>query len=435
MANGLRVLDALSATGLRAFRYSQEIDGIGQVWANDLDPAAVEAIESNKALNAAGADRVKASLGDATMLMYQRRGPGDEERFEVVDLDPYGSPAIFLDGAVQCVGEGGLLCVTATDLAVLCGNHSEVCWSQYGAMSLRNSHSFHEFAIRAVLASVESAANRYKRHIVPVISFQADFYLRVFVRVYTSPAQVKMSPSKLAYVWQCHGCGTSTLQRVGKVYAKGSSQRFSPGTGPTVPQACEHCGRSHNMGGPIWAEPTFDPSWVQDALTHLEDGSFGSKPRLEGMLELINGELPDVPLYYDLSMMCNTVHCEAPPIKKIRSALINAGYRVSQAHTKPMAIKTDAPSSVVWDVLRCHVKEVPLGKPVKENSPAATILAQEPKFQADFTIRDGSLSGKRATGLAGFVAPPESHWGPKARAQGKKRTRSDGEASDEEEEQ
>ena len=45
---------------------------------------------------------------------------------QVVDLDPYGSPAMFLDAAVQCVTDGGLLCVTATDLAVLCGNHSEV---------------------------------------------------------------------------------------------------------------------------------------------------------------------------------------------------------------------------------------------------------------------------------------------------------------------
>ena len=51
---GLRVLDALSATGLRAFRYSQEIEGIGTVHANDLDPAAVEAIENNKKLNPDG---------------------------------------------------------------------------------------------------------------------------------------------------------------------------------------------------------------------------------------------------------------------------------------------------------------------------------------------------------------------------------------------
>ena len=52
------------------------------------------------------------SHSDATMVMYESRKP--ESRFDVVDLDPYGSPNIFLDGAVQSVAEGGLLCVTAT---------------------------------------------------------------------------------------------------------------------------------------------------------------------------------------------------------------------------------------------------------------------------------------------------------------------------------
>ena len=37
--------------------------------------------------------------------------------YDVVDLDPYGSPSHFLDSAVQSVAEGGLLMVTATDMA------------------------------------------------------------------------------------------------------------------------------------------------------------------------------------------------------------------------------------------------------------------------------------------------------------------------------
>ncbi len=44
-----------------------------------------------------------------------------EDRFDVVDLDPYGAPVTFLDGAVQSVADGGLLLVTCTDMAVLCG--------------------------------------------------------------------------------------------------------------------------------------------------------------------------------------------------------------------------------------------------------------------------------------------------------------------------
>jgi len=62
-------------------------------------------------------------LGDASLVCYTHRE--EKDRFDVLDLDPYGAPTPFLDGAVQAVSEGGLLCVTATDMAVLCGKNSE----------------------------------------------------------------------------------------------------------------------------------------------------------------------------------------------------------------------------------------------------------------------------------------------------------------------
>ena len=32
---------------------------------------------------------------------------GIDKRFHAIDLDPYGSPAVFLDSAVQTVEDGG----------------------------------------------------------------------------------------------------------------------------------------------------------------------------------------------------------------------------------------------------------------------------------------------------------------------------------------
>lgn len=37
--------------------------------------------------------------------------------YDAVDIDPYGSPSHLLDSAVQACSEGGLLLVTATDMA------------------------------------------------------------------------------------------------------------------------------------------------------------------------------------------------------------------------------------------------------------------------------------------------------------------------------
>ena len=48
---------------------------------------------------------------DANDIMYGHKAT---DRFDVVDLDPFGSSAIFLDSAVQAISDGGLLCVTCT---------------------------------------------------------------------------------------------------------------------------------------------------------------------------------------------------------------------------------------------------------------------------------------------------------------------------------
>ena len=107
---------------MRSVRYATEISGVKEIVANDISKRAVARMEKNFQFNNVS-DIVKASHSDASLLMYNSRlsysNRGNETRFDVVDLDPYGSPTAFLDGAVQAVAEGGLLCVTCTDLAVL----------------------------------------------------------------------------------------------------------------------------------------------------------------------------------------------------------------------------------------------------------------------------------------------------------------------------
>jgi tRNA (guanine26-N2/guanine27-N2)-dimethyltransferase len=59
--------------------------------------------------------------------MYNHRAEGS--RVDVVDLDPYGTAAPFIDAAVQSVNDSGLLCVTCTDLSVLATtNYPEKWW-------------------------------------------------------------------------------------------------------------------------------------------------------------------------------------------------------------------------------------------------------------------------------------------------------------------
>lgn len=130
----ITVLEALSASGLRALRYWKEVRGLTHIVANDLSEAAVATIRRNISLNGVSEADVEAHHGDATLYMHELRSKS--KRFTVVDLDPYGSAAPFLDAAVQAVEEGGLLMVTCTDMAVLSGNHHDACWAKYGVMPI-----------------------------------------------------------------------------------------------------------------------------------------------------------------------------------------------------------------------------------------------------------------------------------------------------------
>ena len=51
LKDGARILEALSATGIRAIRYAKEIDGIEYVIANDMDKNAVDEIRRNVSRN------------------------------------------------------------------------------------------------------------------------------------------------------------------------------------------------------------------------------------------------------------------------------------------------------------------------------------------------------------------------------------------------
>ncbi|XP_056442114.1 tRNA (guanine(26)-N(2))-dimethyltransferase [Gadus chalcogrammus] len=413
--DGLRVLEGLSASGLRSVRFALEVPGLRSITANDFSFKAAALISRNARYN--GVEHlVQTSCRDASMLMYEMRGK--KQSYDVIDIDPYGSPASFLDAAVQAVSEGGLLCVTCTDMAVMAGNNSETCYSKYGSMSLKARYC-HEMALRIILHSVDQRAAVYQRYIRPLISISVDFYIRVFMQVHTGQAVVKNSASKQALVYNCVGCGSFHLQRMGKKTPNGKHMKFSAATGPPVGTHCEHCGQRHQLGGPIWAEPLHDVSFVQKVLSAVSSNPsrFGTAKRIEGMLSMVTEELEDVPLYYTVDQLSSIVHCNTPPLLQFRSALLHAKHRVSLSHACKNAIKTDAPPSVIWDIMRSWEKANPVKREkLSETSPAFKILSKEPSLEACFTVREDANPQSRKQHLTRFQENPQAFWGPKARA-------------------
>lgn len=426
LAASFTILDALSATGLRALRYAAEIPSVSKVVANDLSASAIDSMKTNIDYNELQ-DRIQPNQGDARVYMY---GLGAAQKFDVIDLDPYGTAASFMDAALQGVKDGGLLCVTCTDAGVWASvGYAEKSFSLYGGIPIKGSHS-HEGGLRLILNALATAGARYGLSVEPLLSLSIDFYARVFVRVTRSPAHVKFNAGNTMLVYNCDsGCGAWTTQPLGSSRQKLNRQgqplyHYSLAQGPTAGPHCEHCGFKTHVAGPMWAGPLHNPHFIQKILRilpTLDRDIYHTVPRIEGMLttaleedldltpsatdagdqtqsstedqdattttqDSYPGIIPRMdmtvrephPFYFNLSGLSRVLHCVTVPLDEFRGALHHLGYRSTRSHTKPNSIRTDAPWSVIWEVMREWVRQ---HSPIKEESlkigtPGAALMAK-----------------------------------------------------------
>ncbi|KAF8850665.1 N2,N2-dimethylguanosine tRNA methyltransferase [Acephala macrosclerotiorum] len=476
------ILDALSATGLRALRYAQEIPFTTSITANDLLKEATKTIELNVKHNKLEG-KITAVTGNALSHMYSLVGEdakdGKSKKYDVIDLDPYGTAAPFLDAAIQAVrDDGGLLCVTCTDAGVWASNgYPEKAYSLYGGVPMKGQMS-HEAGLRLILHSIATTAARHGVAIEPLLSLSIDFYARVFVRVYKSPADVKYLAGKTMMVYNCDtGCGAWTTQMV----ARNKVSENKNGTpqwkhvfsqGPTVSNSCRHCGFKTHIAGPMWAGPIHSPEFIKkilDGLPSVSKDTYHTTARIEGMLTLALEEvLPDLeadtsptapsktkkdfdpaaidpaPLLFIPSALSKVIHCITPVENSFRGALRYLGYRVTRSHTKPGSIKTDAPWEVIWEIMREWVKQKEPIKDgaVREGTAGWAIMGlgkkpsqngQTKELNRDIAEAESSTEGKKievvfdeqlgaekdTKKLVRYQLNPRENWGPMARARGK----------------
>ena len=111
--------DSFSGIGARGLRVAVEVPEIEEVYMNDINPLAIvlsrKAAELNTVIR-----KCNFSVNEVCKFLITHP-TRDEQRFGVVDLDPFGSPAQYVDCLLRSVLDSGLISVTATDTAVLCG--------------------------------------------------------------------------------------------------------------------------------------------------------------------------------------------------------------------------------------------------------------------------------------------------------------------------
>ncbi|MDD1666094.1 MAG: tRNA (guanine(10)-N(2))-dimethyltransferase [Methanomicrobiales archaeon] len=307
-------LDAMGATGARGIRVASECGIPATI--NDRDPLAVELIRRNAAHAGVPAEVTQC---DVNVLLSSRR-------FDAVDLDPFGTPAPFVDSAARSAK--GYLFVTATDTAPLCGAHARAGARRYFAHPVNNEYHG-ETGLRTLLGFVVRELVKYDRGLEPLLCFSREHAVRLHLRVRQGARAADETLGRMGFILQCDRCFRRE-ERAGIVPPCGECP----------------CGGRFIPIGPLWLGEINDPGTLSAMLARLPSVPLAEGDRLFRLLSLLQEEIP-TSSHYDYHRMAKTLRCSPPPIELVLRRIRDAGYRVSRAHYSGTAVKTDAPVEMI----------------------------------------------------------------------------------------
>jgi tRNA (guanine26-N2/guanine27-N2)-dimethyltransferase len=283
----LRFLDGLAASGIRGMRLANELLGDFNVTINDWNQDAYVLIKKN--LEHCKIENISVTNRNLNVLL-------SENKYDYIDIDPFGSPVFFIDSAVRSLYNDGVLACTATDTATLCGVYPKVCLRRYGARSF-HSPVMHEIGLRILVGFICREAGRYDKGIEPLVCYSTDHYCRVYVRVRNGTGYANESVANLSVI-------------------KSDELVFSNIRKIDI--------------GPLWAGRLQNKNVIKELRTILFEKQVNTKHMLWKLLDLLEEEA-DAPCFFYTT---------------------NKGYDVFRTHFSPTGFKTDAPRDEIEAIFK-----------------------------------------------------------------------------------
>ncbi|MEA3229542.1 MAG: tRNA (guanine(10)-N(2))-dimethyltransferase [archaeon] len=304
--------DALSSSGIRALRIAKECRNIEKVIINDMNPTAVKTAETTAKNN--NIKNAEFSTEDANIFLSKNKN-----RFDYIDIDPFGSPVYYLDSCARAASGKSLMGITATDTAPLSGTYPKTCIRRYGSVPLREDIK-HEVAIRILIASIVRAFSRHDKSFVPIISYSKIHYLRVLGISTSNTGLAGKSAQAIGYVLYCKKCG---------------NRRFSK-----KPEniRCDICSSEFSTAGPLWTGPINSTLFLEKMIRNNNIKS----AELTSLLETLHDESRILNLFYDTHSVCKKNHLKIPKLADLFKTLKDKGCKAERTHFELTGFRTDA---------------------------------------------------------------------------------------------
>ena len=279
------MLDGLAASGIRGIRLNLEA-GVNVEFC-DSSRMATETIAENLKINGIKSEIYNERVEE---LLQDRK-------YDWIDIDPFGTPAPYLEAALKGLNDGGILGIAATDTAVLCGAKPSICKKRYGAVSMRRVAA-KEVGVRILLSRIHNIASEMGKGIEPLLSYSEGHHLRVFVRL--------GERKDVTLKW---------ITRDMKIVDR----------------------EEKDAGGPLWVKKIIKT----DLIPESQEGILGR------LLETLREEASGPPGLHDINDIAKAAGIGQTPQRiKIVESIRKLGSFASSSVFSPLGIKTDAPEDI-----------------------------------------------------------------------------------------
>ena len=315
----INICDLFGGSGIRGVRYKNEIDGVGEVSINDISETANHFERHNIELN--NLDDVEVYQHDASMFLRMKRG-----EFDVIDIDPFGTPSPFMDSAGYCARRNSLLCVTATDTSALCGTYQEPCIRKYNSKPYKSEYC-HETGIRILAGFVALTLSKYAKYIEVKMSHSTEHYMRLYLEIKKGSKRTDESLKNIGYISHCKNC----LHR-----------QVSNGLASPIEEVCPVCGEKLVHAGPLWIGAIQDADFIEKMIDEANHKKINTE---KDALKLLNACLLEAcapATFYDVHTVCKSLKISAPKLDLIFDEIKNQGFIAIKTHFNPLGIKTNA---------------------------------------------------------------------------------------------
>lgn len=314
----LKYGETMTGVGVRCIRVLLETNTKPICEINDVNREAIKLAEKNLDINGVR-DGVKTSCVDARVFSLMHLAPKD--RFDYLDLDPFGSPAEFIESALLSVKHGGYVGVTATDTATLFGNNPTKTLLKYGVIADRLQFN-KEFGVRALIASIVLTASKQEIGIRPVLAYSEKHYVRVYAKVLRGKKYAKESMLNLGFI--LHNVQENSWKTIRMEDVIRNNWEKD---------------RNHKVIGPIWTSEYIDNELVKKMYIN----SFElSQESVEMILKIMN-EKSGIVGYYDTDLTSKLLNVSSRKIQKLVDKIKERGYVATRTLYNPKGIKTDMP--------------------------------------------------------------------------------------------